>query len=72
MPLSKLRGKDAQAALRGCGRGVWRQHGDVFSDVSGIRVQNPMEPGRDDLLWKYTRTIKAVGLMCCWKRSTMG
>ena len=63
MPLSKRRGEDAQAALRGCGGGARRRHGDEFSDVSGILAQDLMEVSKEDLVSRYVHTIKAVGLM---------
>ena len=64
MPLSKLCGEDAQAALRGCGGGARRRHGDEFSNVSGNRAQDLMELNKADFVSRYARTIKAAGLMC--------
>ena len=50
MPLSKLYAEDAQAALGGCGGAARRQHGDEFSDVSGIRGQDLMELSKEDFV----------------------
>ena len=57
VPLSNLRGEDAQAALGGCIGGARRRHGDEFSNVSGIRAQHLMELSKEDLVRRYARTI---------------
>ena len=49
MSLSKLRGKYAQAALRGCGAGDRWGHGDEFSHVLDTRGQNVMQLSQDDV-----------------------
>ena len=63
MPLSKLRGEDVQATLRGCRGGAPRRRGDELSEFLGICAQDLMELCKEGLVSRYARTIKAGGLM---------